>query len=131
VLLVSHDRALLDAVPDRIVAFEGLKLRSYDGGWADVERERAEPPTDRTPEPSAAKPRKPKATRPPAKVGSSELDLLEGRIAETETRIADLERRLAESWQDMDLLTAHRAARDELAELLSRWEVLFEDARAT
>jgi len=26
----------------------------------------------------------------------------------------------------MDLLTAHRAARDELQELLARWEVLFE-----
>ena len=42
VLLVSHDRALLDAVPDRIVAFEDLELRSYDGGWADLERERSE-----------------------------------------------------------------------------------------
>ena len=40
VLLVSHDRALLDAVPDRIVAFEDGALRSYDGGWADLERER-------------------------------------------------------------------------------------------
>ena len=35
VLIVSHDRALLDAVPDRIVAIEERALRSYDGGWAD------------------------------------------------------------------------------------------------
>src|ERR687896_1404190 len=41
VLLVSHDRALLDAVPDRIVALEERSLRSYDGGWADLERQRA------------------------------------------------------------------------------------------
>ena len=41
VLLVSHDRAVLDAVPDRIVAVEDLTLRSYDGGWADLVRSRA------------------------------------------------------------------------------------------
>ena len=35
VLIVSHDRALLDAVPDRIVALEDKGLRSYEGGWAD------------------------------------------------------------------------------------------------
>ncbi len=40
ILLVSHDRALLDAVPNRIVALESHQLRSYDGGWADLERER-------------------------------------------------------------------------------------------
>ncbi len=31
----------------------------------------------------------------------------------------------------MDVLGAHRAARDELVELLERWEVLFEEAHAT
>jgi ATP-binding cassette subfamily F protein 3 len=41
VLIVSHDRALLDAVPDRILALEERSLRSYDGGWADLERERS------------------------------------------------------------------------------------------
>ena len=40
VLLVSHDRAVLDAVPDRIVSVEDLALRSTDGGWADLVRER-------------------------------------------------------------------------------------------
>ncbi len=52
--LVSHDRALLDAVPDRIVAFEDRALRSYDGGWADLERERSERAAPvREPEPEA------------------------------------------------------------------------------
>ena len=41
VLLVSHDRAVLDAVPDRIVAVEDHGLRSYDGGWADLVQARA------------------------------------------------------------------------------------------
>jgi ATP-binding cassette subfamily F protein 3 len=35
VLIVSHDRALLDAVGTRTVAFEGKRLRSYSGGWAE------------------------------------------------------------------------------------------------
>ena len=35
VLLVSHDRAVLDAVAERIVAIEERHLRSYPGGWAD------------------------------------------------------------------------------------------------
>jgi len=34
-LLVSHDRALLDAVGTRTVAFEDGALRSYAGGWAE------------------------------------------------------------------------------------------------
>ena len=53
VLLVSHDRALLDAVPDRIVAFEDGALRSYDGGWADLERERSAVETGEEPAPRA------------------------------------------------------------------------------
>jgi ATP-binding cassette subfamily F protein 3 len=42
VLLVSHDRALLDAVGTRTVAIEAGRLRSYDGGWAEVQRVRDE-----------------------------------------------------------------------------------------
>ena len=42
VLLVSHDRALLDAVGSRTVAFEDGRLRSYEGGWAEYARAREE-----------------------------------------------------------------------------------------
>jgi ATP-binding cassette subfamily F protein 3 len=42
VLLVSHDRALLDAVGTRTVAFEHGRLRNYQGGWADYLRARQE-----------------------------------------------------------------------------------------
>jgi ATP-binding cassette, subfamily F, member 3 len=42
VVLVSHDRALLDAVGSRTVAFEDGRLRSYDGGWAEYARVREE-----------------------------------------------------------------------------------------
>jgi ATP-binding cassette, subfamily F, member 3 len=42
VLLVSHDRALLDAVGTRTVALEDGRLRSYEGGWAEYSRVREE-----------------------------------------------------------------------------------------
>ena len=42
ILLVSHDRALLDAVGTRTVAVEDGSLRSYVGGWAEYVRVRDE-----------------------------------------------------------------------------------------
>jgi ATP-binding cassette, subfamily F, member 3 len=42
VLLVSHDRALLDAVGSRTVAVEEGSLHSYQGGWAEYVRAREE-----------------------------------------------------------------------------------------
>ncbi len=42
VLLVSHDRALLDAVGSRTIAVEDRALRSYLGGWAEYVRARDE-----------------------------------------------------------------------------------------
>ena len=42
VLLVSHDRALLDAVGTRTIAVEERTLRSYAGGWAEYVRLRDE-----------------------------------------------------------------------------------------
>ncbi|MGH3077920.1 MAG: ABC-F family ATP-binding cassette domain-containing protein [Gaiellaceae bacterium] len=129
VLIVSHDRALLDAVPDRIVAIEERSLRSYDGGWADLERERgAAPPAEPPAEKPARAPRK-AARRGEPRV-ASELEVLEARIAATEVKVAELEGRLATDWTNMDVLAAHRAARDELTELLGRWEVLFEEPEA-
>jgi ATP-binding cassette, subfamily F, member 3 len=42
VLLVSHDRALLDAVGTRTIALEDGHLHSYQGGWAEYSRVREE-----------------------------------------------------------------------------------------
>jgi ATP-binding cassette, subfamily F, member 3 len=129
VLLVSHDRAVLDAVAERTIAIEDGALRSYDGGWAEYVRRRAEleaPPL--APGPKVAK--KPKvAARTPAP-RRSELALIEERIAAQEEAVADLERRLAEDWGDVQTLAAHRSARDELQALLSEWEQVFERSQA-
>ena len=126
VLIVSHDRALLDAVADRIVAVEDRSLRSYDGGWADLTRERgaaASPEAKPAPEPPKPRPQRPR----PERSAPSDLELVEASIAAVEARISELEGKLTDNWTDMDVLTAHRAARDELQELLGRWEVLFEE----
>ena len=129
VLLVSHDRAVLDAVPDRIVAVEDLALRSYDGGWADMIRERS---TSRDAGASSAPARStPRRAPKPAPVRQrpSELERVEKRISELEPRVAELENRLAESWTDMDLLASYTASREELDGLLAHWEVLFAEAQ--
>lgn len=41
-ILISHDRALLDAVGRRTVAIEDAQLNSYNGGWAEYLRMREE-----------------------------------------------------------------------------------------
>ena len=127
VLLVSHDRAVLDAVAQRTLAIEDEQLNSYDGGWAEYVRAReakAEPKPP--PEPKPAKPPRQRAPRKPA---PSELERIEAQIAERETLVADLERRLADDWNDVEMLAAHRRARGELQALLERWESAFERAQ--
>jgi ATP-binding cassette, subfamily F, member 3 len=54
VLLVSHDRALLDAVAERLLAIEEMAINSYDGGWAEYAQRRAEPPAQGKAEAAAA-----------------------------------------------------------------------------
>jgi ATP-binding cassette subfamily F protein 3 len=127
VLLVSHDRALLDAAAQRTLAIEDGQLNSYDGGWADYVRARearAAPPSP--PPPAEPKPVKVAKPRKPA---PSDLERIEAQIAERESVVADLERRLAEDWNDVETLAAHRQARDELQSLLQRWETAFERAQ--
>jgi ATP-binding cassette subfamily F protein 3 len=136
VLLVSHDRALLDAVAERTLAIEGGTVRSYDGGWADyvARRDEAKESARRqaAADPQAAgvtkasrKPReRPQPRRP------NELERLEAEISAQEQAIADLERRLADDWSDVDTVTAHKHARDQLEALLARWEQLFEASQA-
>ncbi len=127
VLLVSHDRALLDAVAHRLLAIEHGALHSYDGGWAEYAQHRNEPAEPETaPRPRKEKPKqeRERAPRP------SELEQLEGRIARQEEAVTELERRLSDDWSDVDALAAHREAREELQRLLTRWERLFEEAQA-
>ena len=124
VLLVSHDRAVLDAVAERIVAVEGRRLRSYDGGWADYARIRGDESAPPPPPPRERK-EKPKQVKP----RPSELEQIEASIQARELELAELERQLAEDWGNTETLAAHTAAREDLQQLLEQWEQLFEAAQ--
>ncbi len=134
VLLVSHDRALLDAIAERTLAIEDGELRGYDGGWAELLRRREEraaraalPEPVERPKPaprSKPKPAAPKKRRP------SELERLEAEIAAREAEVAELETKLAENWTDVDVLAAHKRSRDALTALLARWEQLFASSQS-
>jgi ATP-binding cassette subfamily F protein 3 len=124
VLIVSHDRALLDAVAHRTAAVEDGTVRVYDGGWADLLRAREEreaPPPEPRPK-KEPKPRRQKASRK-----QEPLELLEREIEEQEALIARIEGKLAEDWGDADTVAAHRAAREELQSLLTRWERMLDE----
>jgi ATP-binding cassette subfamily F protein 3 len=60
-LLVSHDRALLDGVGTRTVAVEEQSLRSYVGGWAEYVRAREERAAGRAATPPARHGRPPRS----------------------------------------------------------------------
>jgi ATP-binding cassette subfamily F protein 3 len=126
VLLVSHDRALLDAVSHRLLAVEDGQLVSSDGGWADYVQSRDERATAAPAATPKQEPR-PKPARA-AKPKPSALEVLEAEIARAEQRVAELEAKLAADWSDVALLSSHRSARDELQALLERWERLFEQS---
>ena len=132
VLLVSHDRALLDAIAERTLAIEDGELHSYDGGWAEMLRRREERAARTTAAVAAPKPEKQPKAKPkrPPKPRPSELQNIEAEIATREAEVAELEVKLAEDWANVDVLARHRRARDELQALLSRWEALFERTQA-
>ncbi|HLX20089.1 MAG TPA: ABC-F family ATP-binding cassette domain-containing protein [Gaiellaceae bacterium] len=139
-LLVSHDRALLDAIAERTLAIEDCELAAYDGGWADLVRRREErAEREKRPEPASdnlsqakeklkpkSKPPRPAAPKKPR----GELERLEAEIAAREAEVSELEAKLAEDWTNVDVLAAHKRSRDALTALLERWEQLFEQAQA-
>ena len=115
-LLVTHDRALLDAVGSRTVAIEDYSLRSYLGGWPEYSRVREErkamglppsaPPPPRTngapataarpkPKPPAPAPAKPKPAGP-SKNRQREQERLERAVEEAEGALAVVEDELAD-----------------------------------
>jgi ATP-binding cassette, subfamily F, member 3 len=150
-LLVTHDRALLDAVGSRTIAVEDYSLRSYVGGWPEYARVREErkalglPPSAPPPprsngageQPAAAKPAaSAKAAAKPKPAGPSknrqrEQERLERAVEAAEGELATLEEELADprAWAtkyDSAKSTArHTAAKravDEAYEALEAFE---------
>ena len=133
-LLVSHDRALLDAVGKRTVAIEDATLHSYIGGWPEYVRareERAQRESRKPDKPAKdAKPRSSSARTPPQSNNAREQQRLEREIEAAEASLKALEEELADpvAWSTPQR-TARATARHEEAkravdELYERWERL-------
>ena len=138
VLLITHDRALLDAVGTRTVALEDQRLHSYIGGWPEYVRVREERKAAPKPKPKAktAAAPKPKAAAPSngngaPKVSKNErkrLQALEREIEQAEAKLAKLEEELAapDAWATPDKSAEnterHTAAKRAVEEAYARWE---------
>ena len=107
-LLISHDRALLDAVGTRTIAVEDGTLHSYVGGWPEYVRlreQRAEADRDakaRAKSKPKAKPAAPAPPRPDSKNQQRQARRLEAEIEQAEAELAAIEQELADpqAWND-------------------------------
>ena len=118
-LLVSHDRALLDAVGTRTFAIEDGTLRSYQGGWAEYSRVRAER-REAEAEAKRAGAARPKAARQKSNRRAKPAGPSKNAIR----RAADLERKIEKAE------AALRAVEDELGDP-SAWASPTSSERAT
>jgi ATP-binding cassette subfamily F protein 3 len=121
ILLVTHDRALLEAVGSRTIALEHQRLRSYLGGWVEYARIRDErrtlgedsmgPPPGKPKAKPVPKPSPVKAAAPasvattngapkPSKNAVKQTSKLEKAIETAEAALTTLEAELAapEAW---------------------------------
>ena len=135
VLLVSHDRALLDAVGTRTVAVEDGSLRSYVGGWPEYVRIRAERAEDektaKRAKPVQAKQHRPKPAQSnggPSKNQVRRAKDLEQAIERAEAELKAIEQELADpsAWNDprsaAKSTKRHAAAKKAVEELYAEWE---------
>jgi ATP-binding cassette, subfamily F, member 3 len=144
-LLVSHDRALLDAIGTRTIALEDQELHSYVGGWPEYLRVREE----RAKVPAAAKakgngrpsavngsaaggsgaPKKRNAPKAKAKSGRRAAGL-EAEIETAEAALRAIEDELSDprAWATPEATARstvrHEEAKQRVAELYDRWEAV-------
>ncbi len=123
VLLVSHDRALLDAVGTRTIAVEDGTLRSYEGGWPEYMRVREERDTRGQPRPTstprptpqaapgeASEKNRPEQPKGPSKNRLSAQQKAERAVEQAEAALVQLEQELTDpaAWA-----TRYEAAKSE------------------
>jgi ATP-binding cassette subfamily F protein 3 len=139
VLLVSHDRALIDTVATHTLSLEDGTAVMRAGGYADLARvraeaaERAQAPAPAAPRRRAPEPRRERKEKPSREARrrtprKGEVRRLEGEIARVEAALADVEAALADPavLADRDALAArgeeYRGLQEELAWLMREWE---------
>jgi ATP-binding cassette subfamily F protein 3 len=132
-LLISHDRALLEAVGSRTIAIEDATLRSYNGGWADYQREKDELAELESDAAAAARPgrSKPKSKASgPSKNALRKIADIEKQIEKSEQALATLEDELADpaAWASPDKIEAstrrHEDLKKRIEELYAEWEAV-------
>ena len=127
VVLVSHDRALLEAIGSRTLICAGGELRSYAGGWAAYERQAEQEHS------AAAVPpphRRGSRRRPadPARSAARKAAKLEEQITRAEADLLALQEELADpaAWSSpsREKLAGerHQKAERTVAELYQEWE---------
>ncbi|HSK51018.1 MAG TPA: ATP-binding cassette domain-containing protein, partial [Solirubrobacterales bacterium] len=135
VVLVSHDRALLEAVGSRTVVCEGGELRSHPHGWAEYQRRRDEAEVAAT---VAAKP-KPESrqrSRKPSQKATRRAARLEGKVEAAEAELREIEEELADpsAWASPGRAERagerHAAAKRAVEELYAEWEEAQRQAEA-
>jgi ATP-binding cassette subfamily F protein 3 len=133
VILVSHDRALLEAVGTRTLVCEDGELRSHPSGWAEYQRRRDEAEEAVAASVAAAKREAKggaKRRRPGAAVKSAarKASRLAEQVEAAEAELAAVEEELADpaAWSTPAKAERagerHEAAKRKLAELYDRWE---------
>jgi ATP-binding cassette, subfamily F, member 3 len=129
VVLVSHDRALLEAVGSRTIVCENGALESHPSGWAEYQRRRDESEAEAA---AAARPaseggRKYSATKP-AQRAAKKAARLEERIERAEAELRKVEEELSDpaAWASPGRTeraeARHRAAKQAVEGLLAEWE---------
>jgi ATP-binding cassette subfamily F protein 3 len=141
VVLVSHDRALLEAVGTRTLVCENGELSSHQSGWAEYQRERDEREAaaeavaqEAKPEPASAAGRN--AGRA-AKKAARKAGRLAERIEQAEAALREVEEELSDpdAWSSPGRAeraeARHAAAKQAVAELYERWEAAEAEAAGT
>ena len=130
VVLVSHDRALLEAVGSRTLVCEDGRLESHPSGWAEYQRrrdEREQVASDEAKPAAAPKGRKYSATKQ-AQKAAKKAARLEGRIERAEAELREVEEELSdpEAWSSPGRAERaekrHLEAKQAIEDLLAEWE---------
>ncbi len=130
VVLVSHDRALLEAVGSRTLVCEDGRLQSHPTGWAEYQRRRdeRESTTAAAAKPATAASGGKYSSAKPAQKAARKAAKLEQRIERAEAELREVEEELADpaAWANPSRAERagerHLAAKRAVAELTEQWE---------
>jgi ATP-binding cassette subfamily F protein 3 len=131
IVLISHDRALLEAVGSRTVVCEDGRLQSHPSGWAEYQRRRDEAASATAAaaktESSSRSTRKRRGAAPAEKAARKAVKL-EERIERAEAELRVVEEELADpaAWATPDraeqATRRHAAAKRAVEKLFAEWE---------